>query len=72
MGRTLEEMDELFGAAGMAAADSERKARIESDIGLLALVGVETPETEKVIDTAHSEKVLDSKNDAPIETTTEH
>lgn len=40
-GRTLEEMDELFGAAGIAAADAARKHRIESEIGLLALVGVE-------------------------------
>ncbi|KAJ5594649.1 uncharacterized protein N7459_000857 [Penicillium hispanicum] len=46
-GRTLEEMDELFGTTGMAAADAERKQRIESEIGLLALVGVETAETEK-------------------------
>ncbi|KAJ5301524.1 hypothetical protein PENANT_c002G05104 [Penicillium antarcticum] len=45
-GRTLEEMDELFGTTGMAAADNERKVRIERDIGLLALVGVE-PADEK-------------------------
>lgn len=47
-GRTLEEMDELFGTTGMAAADAERKARIESDIGLLALVGVEGGKVGKV------------------------
>lgn len=39
-GRTLEEMDELFGTTGIAAADNERKVRIERDIGLLALVGM--------------------------------
>lgn len=55
-GRTLEEMDELFGTAGMAAADAARKARIESEIGLLALVGVESPESEKKIEeVSHSE-----------------
>lgn len=45
-GRTLEEMDELFGSTGLAAADSERKHRIEREIGLLALVGAE-PSDEK-------------------------
>lgn len=56
-GRTLEEMDELFGSSGMAAADAARKARIEREIGLLALVGVESPESEKKIeDVAHSEE----------------
>ncbi|RFU27239.1 hypothetical protein B7463_g9110, partial [Scytalidium lignicola] len=38
-GRTLEEMDELFGSTGIAAADEERKLRIEREIGLLALLG---------------------------------
>ncbi|RMX91297.1 hypothetical protein D0867_15022, partial [Hortaea werneckii] len=38
-GRTLEEMDELFGQAGFAAADAERKEKIEHDIGLTALLG---------------------------------
>lgn len=38
-GRTLEEMDELFGSTGVAAADEERKRRIEREIGLLALLG---------------------------------
>ena len=40
-GRTLEEMDELFGTTGLAASDDERKRRIERDIGLLALLGEE-------------------------------
>lgn len=58
-GRTLEEMDELFGTAGMAAADASRKARIESEIGLLALVGVESPESEKKIEeVSHSEEYV--------------
>ncbi|KAI7386995.1 putative MFS monosaccharide transporter [Hortaea werneckii] len=38
-GRTLEEMDEIFGDAGMAEADNERKEKIERDIGLTALLG---------------------------------
>jgi hypothetical protein len=50
-------MDELFGSSGMAAADAARKARIESEIGLLALVGVESPESEKKIEeVSHSEE----------------
>jgi hypothetical protein len=52
-GRTLEEMDELFGSVGLAAADTGRKERIEREIGLLALVGAE-PAYEK-----HSEAVMD-------------
>ncbi len=36
--RTLGEMDELFGSTGVAAADQERKRRIEREIGLLALL----------------------------------
>ena len=55
-GRTLEEMDELFGTAGMASADAARKARIESDIGLLALVGVESLEKKQM---EHAELVKD-------------
>lgn len=38
-GRTLEEMDELFGATGMATEDAKLKERIEREIGLLALLG---------------------------------
>ncbi|KAJ5600933.1 hypothetical protein N7450_002000 [Penicillium hetheringtonii] len=61
-GRTLEEMDELFGSAGMAAADAERKHRIESEIGLLALVGMESSESEKQIDTmTGTEKFVETK-----------
>lgn len=41
----------------MAAADAARKARIESEIGLLALVGVESPESEKKMEeVSHSEE----------------
>lgn len=49
-GRTLEEMDELFGTTGIAAADTARKHRIESEIGLLALVGVEGYEEKKGVE----------------------
>lgn len=43
-GRTLEEMDELFGEAGFAQEDSDRREKIERDIGLHALLnGEETP-----------------------------
>jgi hypothetical protein len=37
-GRTLEEMDELFGEVGFAQADLSRKQKIERDIGLTALL----------------------------------
>jgi hypothetical protein len=41
----------------MAAADTARKTRIEREIGLLALVGVESPDSEKKIEEAsHSEE----------------
>lgn len=46
-GRTLEEMDEIFGANGVAAADEELKRRIEHEIGLLELLGESSP-VEKV------------------------
>ncbi|KAJ5198570.1 uncharacterized protein N7498_007687 [Penicillium cinerascens] len=59
-GRTLEEMDELFGTAGVAAADAERKHRIESELGLLELVGVETP-SEKKFDGVQSEEHVETK-----------
>lgn len=68
-GRTLEEMDEIFGTTGIAAADAERKHRIESEIGLLALVGVESPEMmkEKELDATHTEKVVETTTEAPVE-----
>lgn len=56
-------MDELFGTTGMAAADAERKHRIESEIGLLALVGMESPEREKQVEAAAgSEEFVEAKN----------
>ncbi|KAJ5640087.1 uncharacterized protein N7484_007949 [Penicillium longicatenatum] len=65
-GRTLEEMDELFGSTGMAAADAERKHRIEREIGLLALVGVESSAMEKEeLGASHSEKVVETTTEAP-------
>jgi hypothetical protein len=42
-GRTLEEMDELFGEVGFAHADLATKARIEREIGLTALLGIDEP-----------------------------
>ncbi|RLL97727.1 hypothetical protein CFD26_107379 [Aspergillus turcosus] len=36
-GRTLEEMDELFGSGSIAVEDEALKRRIEREIGLLAL-----------------------------------
>jgi hypothetical protein len=54
-GRTLEEMDELFGTTGMAAADNERKVRIERAIGLLALVGMEPADEKREIAESRAE-----------------
>lgn len=45
-GRTLEEMDEIFGAQGVAAADQALKRSIEREIGLLALLGGDGPAEE--------------------------
>lgn len=45
-GRTLEEMDEIFGSHGVAAEDEALKRRIEHDIGLLALLGEDSTSTE--------------------------
>lgn len=59
-GRTLEEMDELFGTSGVAAADAERKHRIESELGLLELVGVETP-SEKKFEGVQTEEHVENK-----------
>jgi hypothetical protein len=65
-GRTLEEMDELFGTSGMAAADAVRKTRIEREIGLLALVGVEGPENDekKIEEVSHSEEYVREDDEA--------
>lgn len=46
-GRTLEEMDEIFGSTGIAAEDSVRKARIEREIGLAELLGGGSELSEK-------------------------
>lgn len=63
-GRTLEEMDELFGAAGIAAADATRKHRIESELGLLALVGIESSEEKKEVETVERQEY--SKSSAAL------
>lgn len=47
-GRTLEEMDELFGSTGFAADDNATKLRIEHEIGLFALLGEDEATTEKL------------------------
>lgn len=60
-GRTLEEMDEIFGTTGLAATDAARKQRIESEIGLLALVGVESSEEKGLETIAHSDEFVESK-----------
>lgn len=59
-GRTLEEMDELFGAAGMAEDELE-KERIEKEIGLWDLLGIEydsetAPHPEGVVPETGSEE----------------
>jgi hypothetical protein len=46
-GRTLEEMDELFGSGSMAVEDEVLKRRIEREIGLLALLGEDPDSSEK-------------------------
>ncbi|KAJ5992622.1 hypothetical protein N7451_008346 [Penicillium sp. IBT 35674x] len=47
-GRTLEEMDEVFGATSFAAEDESLRLRIEQEIGLYALLGEgELVESEK-------------------------
>lgn len=46
-GRTLEEMDEIFGSTGIAADDTARKARIEREIGLLALLGGDSEQSDE-------------------------
>ncbi|KAJ5723701.1 hypothetical protein N7488_001736 [Penicillium malachiteum] len=70
-GRTLEEMDELFGTTSFAAEDEALRVRIEQEIGLLALLGgeeiqIETirktelegnPEADPVVHEASVEKV---------------
>ncbi|RAK98461.1 putative MFS monosaccharide transporter [Aspergillus ibericus CBS 121593] len=59
-GRTLEEMDELFGSEGMAAEDEALRQRIDRDIGLTALLHGEIIEsTDKVPEKAvHEDNVI--------------
>ena len=59
-GRTLEEMDELFGSEGMAAEDEALRQRIDREIGLTALLHGEMIETtEKVPEKAvHEDNVV--------------
>ncbi|PWY75300.1 MFS monosaccharide transporter [Aspergillus sclerotioniger CBS 115572] len=59
-GRTLEEMDELFGSEGMAAEDEALRQRIDREIGLTALLHGEIIETtDKVPEKAvHEDNVV--------------
>lgn len=64
-GRTLEEMDEIFGTTGFAADDLSRKARIEAAIGLTALLGDDEAKHAKDFrqDSGHtSEEVTEKHN----------
>jgi hypothetical protein len=61
-GRTLEEMDELFGEAGFAQADLDRKARIEREIGLTQLLDGDEHVAEK-----HVPGESDGKSDSDRE-----
>ncbi|RAK89635.1 MFS monosaccharide transporter [Aspergillus costaricaensis CBS 115574] len=58
-GRTLEEMDELFGSEGMAAEDEALRQQIDREIGLTALLQGEMIEsTEKIPEKAvHADNV---------------
>lgn len=58
-GRTLEEMDELFGATSFAAEDESLRLRIEQEIGLFSLLGEgDIVDSEKVkSDYEHAEPV---------------
>ncbi|PYH70823.1 putative MFS monosaccharide transporter [Aspergillus vadensis CBS 113365] len=58
-GRTLEEMDELFGSEGMAAEDEALRQQIDREIGLTALLHGEMIEsTEKIPEKAvHADDV---------------
>ncbi|PLB49903.1 putative MFS monosaccharide transporter [Aspergillus steynii IBT 23096] len=58
-GRTLEEMDELFGSGSTAMEDEALKRRIEHDIGLLALIGEEP--SEKVEKVMHEDDALEHR-----------
>ncbi|RHZ65424.1 hypothetical protein CDV55_106902 [Aspergillus turcosus] len=66
-GRTLEEMDELFGSGSVAVEDEAPKRRIEREIGLLALLGEDTESSEEKT----SEKVehLDHQEQAEVSKT---
>ncbi|GAB1732639.1 hypothetical protein NU195Hw_g8621t1 [Hortaea werneckii] len=62
-GRTLEEMDELFGSGGFAQRDLEMKNRIEREIGLTALLGYDNHESPMETD----EKLRDSGSEEMVE-----
>ncbi|PWY88228.1 MFS monosaccharide transporter [Aspergillus heteromorphus CBS 117.55] len=59
-GRTLEEMDELFGSEGMAAEDEALRQRIDREIGLTALLSGEYIEPGEKADekAVHADNVV--------------
>lgn len=64
-GRTLEEMDELFGEVGFAQDDLAVKAGIEREIGLTALLGGEEPGMEE--EDKLGDKIADHGSDELVE-----
>lgn len=57
---TLEEMDIIFGSSGVAAADQERMAQINAEIGLDRTVGGTSRESDEHVAEV-SEKAAQSK-----------
>lgn len=67
-GRTLEEMDEIFGSTGFAAEDAETKLRIDHEIGLFALLGDEPPlDIPETTEEAPKEVPADVPTEVPAE-----
>jgi len=64
-GRTLEEMDELFGEAGFAEADRALKQRIEREIGLTALIGLEDSPSHNSVEKVPGEETEYAENKEP-------
>lgn len=67
-GKTLEEMDELFGSgeAAFARRDADLKHSIERELGLLALLGEEEP-GQDVIFTAEKSKTVNDGDQEQVE-----
>lgn len=56
-------MDELFGSAGFAAADTAMKERIEREIGLTALLDGDISPDETAVTAHFGEKTKDAATD---------